>query len=159
MILCLLGTNPYQFDRLASAFDQACKSLNLEGFIQLGNTNSNSKNCHSFDFKARSEIQELISKADLIVTQGGYGSMMDVLEAKKPLIAVPRLIQYGECLDDQTELVNYWEEKGFLLSCSDIDNLELAITSLLNKSVTLSQYQPETSVLISEIIFDFLDQS
>jgi UDP-N-acetylglucosamine transferase subunit ALG13 len=155
MILCLTGTNPYSFERLVSYVDQVLGSK-YNVVIQLGNTKYKSRYSECFDFCERSKIFELIDKADLIITQGGYGSMTDVLTRGKKLIAVPRLNDLNESQDDQKELVDYYASKNFLLSCYEIEKLEGLVIELLNKNFIPKPFKPDSEIKVKEIVEDFL---
>ena len=155
MILCLTGTNPYSFKRLVFYVDQVL-GPNHSVVIQLGNTEYKPKYAESFDFCERLKLIELIDKADLIITQGGYGSMTDVLTRRKKLIAVPRLKELNESQDDQKELVDYYAIKNFLLSCYEIDKLEGLVSDLKNNNI-LKPFKPESEIKVKDIIEDFLN--
>lgn len=155
MILCLTGTNPYSFKRLVFYVDQVL-GPNHSVVIQLGNTEYKPKYAESFDFCERSKLLELIDKADLIITQGGYGSMTDVLTRGKKLIAVPRLTDLNESQDDQKELVDYYASKFFLISCYEIEKLE-GLVSDLNNNILLEPFKLESDKKVKYIIEDFLN--
>ena len=156
MILCLTGTNPYSFERLVSQVDQVLGSK-YKVVIQLGNTKYKSHYSACFDFCERSKLLELIDKADLIITQGGYGSMTDVLTRGKKLIAVPRLTDLNESQDDQKELVDYYASKNFLLSCYEIEKLEGLVSDLMNNKILLEPFRLESDKKVKYIIEDFLN--
>lgn len=156
MILCLTGTNPYSFERLVSYVDQVLGSK-YNVVIQLGNTNYKPHYAECFDFCERSKIIELIDKADLIITQGGYGSMTDVLTRGKKLIAVPRLTALNESQDDQKELVDYFASKNFLVSCYEISKLNELVNKLINNQFILEPFEPESEIKVKDLIEDFLN--
>ena len=157
MILCLTGTNPYSFIRLVSYVDKVL-GPKYNVVIQLGNTHFTPVNSEYFDFCAQSDLNKMIEEADLVITQGGYGSMTDVLTRGKMLIAVPRLIDYDECKDDQLELVNYYANKSVLVSCYDIEDLEDLVYQLLNNQISLKQFIPDSKNYVKTIIKQFLDE-
>lgn len=157
MILCLTGTNPYSFERLVSYVDQVLGSK-YNVVIQLGNTKYKSHHAECFDFCERSKVIELIDKADLIITQGGYGSMTDVLTRGKKLIAVPRLRALNESQDDQKELVDYYASKNFLISCYEIEKLEVLVSQLDKNQIILKPFKPESDKKIKDLIEDFLNK-
>jgi UDP-N-acetylglucosamine transferase subunit ALG13 len=156
MILCLTGTNPYSFKRLVFYVDQVL-GPNHSVVIQLGNTKYKPKYAECFDFCEKSKVVELIDKADLIITQGGYGSMTDVLTRGKKLIAVPRLIALNESQDDQKELVDYYASKNFLLSCYEIEKLEGLVSQVNNNQIIFKPFKPESDKKVKDLIEDFLN--
>lgn len=133
MILVLLGTNPYSFDRLIGECDEIAMRTNKKVLIQLGNSTLRPVYAESFTFKPHEEIITLIKSAEVIITQGGYGSIYDCLLQKKKIIAVPRLNHLEESCDSglgQKELVNYLEDKKRLVALKKISDLEEAIERL-----------------------------
>jgi UDP-N-acetylglucosamine transferase subunit ALG13 len=154
LILCLVGTNPYSFERLVKEVDKIADKYKI--FIQIGNTKYIPKNCEFIDFEENSKLQEKIKNADLIITQGGYGSMMDAIQLHKKIIAVPRKIDLNESLDDQTELIEYFESKNYVLSCYDIAELEGLVKVCLSGEIKFKKYVPESVVKISDKIEEYL---
>ena len=155
-ILCLTGTNPYSFERLVSAVDNDLGKKH-EVHIQLGNTNYNCKFSKTFDFCSREEILKQISNSDIIITQGGFGSISDALSFGKKIIAVPRLIDLNECQDNQIEIVDYYAKKNFLVPCYDVNNLMKFVSDLTNGNIKLANHIPETDIKISDIISKYLN--
>lgn len=158
MILCLVGTNPYDFSRLVKELDNISLELNLKVTVQIGNTKYEPKNCEYFKFKAKEDVKKLLEESELVISQGGFGSMTDSIIMKKKLIAVPRLIEFNESLDNQLELVDYYESKGYLVSCKDIKELKNLIIRALNNEFTFKNYKNEASIKVSDIIKGFLNE-
>jgi len=158
MILCLIGTNPYDFTRLVKAVDEIALKLNLQIIIQTGNTKYKPLNCEYFSFKAKNDVSTLMQQAELIITQGGYGSMTDAIMLHKKLIGVPRKIEYKESLDNQTELVEYYESKGYLQACYEIEKLESIVLNTLSGKFVFNKYKREIDIKVGDIIKDFLNE-
>ncbi len=119
MILVLTGTNPYSFERMVKAADSYAEQTIERMFIQLGNTAYRPINADYERFLPRKELLKLIEYADLIITQGGFGSIADCLIADKTVIAVPRKPELNESPDDQEELVKQLEQQGRILAVYD----------------------------------------
>lgn len=158
MILCLVGTNPYDFSRLVKKLDEIAPKLDMPIVIQIGNTKYKPNNCEYFTFKAKEEVLKLMNSAKLVITQGGYGSMTDAIMMNKRLIAVPRLKELKESQDNQVELVEYFESKGYLKACYEINELEDILMEILADKYELKKYERETNTKVSEIIKDFLNE-
>lgn len=158
MILCLLGTNPYDFSRLARAVDSIAGKYKLHVVMQKGYTEYAPKYSEAFSFIEHSKIKDLLKDASLVITQGGFGSMSDAILLNKPLIAVPRSKELGEAQDNQSELVSYYEEKGYLKACYDIDFLENLILNALDEKYTFNVFKAESDVKISEYITQFITE-
>ena len=158
MILCLVGTNPYDFTRLVKAVDEIALNLNIQVVIQTGNTKYKPKNCEYFSFKAKEDVSKLMNKAELVISQGGYGSMTDAIMLNKKLVAVPRSIEFNESQDNQVELVAYYESKGYLQACYNIEKLENIVLDALSDKFIFNKYERETNTKASSIIKDFLNE-
>ncbi len=123
MILVLVGTNPYPFDRLVGAIDKFARESGEHVFVQLGNTPMEPVHCEFVRFTAKNRLLELIQTAEVVICQGGFGSIRDALAAGKPVIVVPRKPELGESPDFQEELARELESAGRILAVYDIENL------------------------------------
>lgn len=156
-ILVLLGTNPYSFTRLVYAVERYL-SKDHEVSIQLGSTKFQSENMDLFQFASRNKILDYIENSDLVIAQGGFGSIKDVLSKNKPLIAVPRIQEYGECLDNQLELVNSLASKNYILACLNVDNLPSMVRLFDKGEVCLNRFGENEEVLkISDVLLELFD--
>lgn len=127
MILVLVGTNPYSFARLVRQVDKLAVDRGWEVFMQLGNTPEEPEHCRFERFIEKDVVIDLIGRADVVITHGGFGSIRDVLAAGKTPVVVPRLQQFSECNDVQLELVRELDELGKVIAVYDIADLEQAI--------------------------------
>lgn len=129
--------------------------------VQLGTTNVSFKNnkITYFDFKPKSEIIDLIEKADVIISQGGLGGILDVLEIGKPLVVVPRLVKLGESIDDQSEITTYFQKKGFLKRANNSNELEQIMKDIFSKKITFERYEIRDKIPIYSIINSFLNDT
>ena len=73
MILVLLGTQNKPFSRLLKAISKEIKNGNIKDKVvaQTGCTVYKDENIEMFDYKPKEEINELINKANIIITHGG----------------------------------------------------------------------------------------
>ncbi len=121
MILVTLGTQKEAFPRLLDYIEKS--KIKDKIIVQAGHTKYQSKKMEIFDFISYDEMQKLIDKASLIITHGGTGSILMPLKSSKKIIAVPRLKKYLEHVDDhQTQIVDVFQEEGYILSCNDGDD-------------------------------------
>lgn len=154
MILVLFGTNPYNFDRLAKAIEMYAQISKEEIVAQLGNTTYHPKGIKYFDFLPRDELLHLIDQAEIVITQGGFGSILDCLERRKRTVAVPRKRDLKECKDDglaQEEIVRKLEEEGRLVGVYEIKDFPAAI-----EKVRMLQPKFEPNTEIPNLILDFV---
>lgn len=126
MILVLLGTNPYPFDRLLAAMSQYAQRTGTKVIAQSGHTPEHARiDCRPF--MSHGELLKLIDEAGVVVCQGGYGSLSDCISLGARTIAVPRNISYGECVDDQKELVQAFAAEGLVIPVYEMSELPQAI--------------------------------
>ena len=155
MILVLLGTNPYSFSRLAKAADEYAGKHNRKMFIQLGNTRdyTPTKAQHSH-FLEKQLLLKKIDQAELVITQGGFGSIADCLLAGKKVVAVPRKPELKESPDQQEELVRELERIGRVIGVYQIDNLPGAIEAAQKRETKKGE-----SNMIPALISKFLKEN
>ncbi len=130
MILVLFGTSPYPFNRLAHAIEDYARNSTETLIAQLGNTTYKPQGVQCFDFLNHDQLMQLIDQAEIVITQGGSGSILDSLEKHKKVIAVPRQLRLKECKHDgggQEELVRKLEKEGKLIGVYDMKDLPGAI--------------------------------
>lgn len=127
VILLLLGTNPYPFDRLLTAVDEWSKKNNEKVIAQTGHTPTDSVSIECHDFVSYDQVITWIDRAEFVICQGGFGSIKDCLERNKAVIASPRLQEYGECMDPQKELVKALAEENRVVGLFDVGKLEEAV--------------------------------
>jgi UDP-N-acetylglucosamine transferase subunit ALG13 len=133
LILVLTGTNPYGFERMVKAADQYAGEANEDMFIQLGNTDYKPVNASYERFLSRQELLKKIHQSDIIISQGGFGSIAECLMANKNVIAIPRKPELGESPDVKEELVRKLEEQGRLSAVYNIEDLPSVIECSKNK--------------------------
>ena len=127
MILVLLGTNPYSFERLARAVDDLAGRRGWDLVTQTGHTPYRPRHGRHAAFFPREEIRALARRCELLIVQGGAGSMHEGLAAGKPVIAVPRRPELGESQDRQEDLVRALEGQGRILAVYDVKDLDAAV--------------------------------
>jgi UDP-N-acetylglucosamine transferase subunit ALG13 len=157
MILVLLGTQPHGFPRLLAAVDELIeKGLIREQVIaQRGHTRYASDNMELIDFIPKDEFSRLIERADVVVTHGGVGSILNCVKSGKKVIAVPREKAYGEHVNDhQAQIVKAFDDKGHIMGVFDVGELGRALSSV-------GDFRPEPYVSNTEqvikLIADFID--
>lgn len=123
MIFVLFGTSPCPFDRLAREIDQLAQTHHLDVFVQSGSTKYPFKYCEAAPFMPHAEITRRISQCEMLIVQGGAGSISDGLSASKPMVAVPRDPKFGESKAGQTELVRRLEALDCLIGVYNIKDL------------------------------------
>lgn len=134
MILVTLGTQKQSFERLLNMIENS--SLKDEIIVQAGYTNFKSKKMKIFNFVDYEKMEELVNRADLIITHGGTGSILGPLKKGKKVIACARLKRYGEHVDDhQMQLIEAFSDAGYIISIGEKDNIDEVISKLKNKKM------------------------
>jgi UDP-N-acetylglucosamine transferase subunit ALG13 len=83
------------------------------------------------DFLEPSELVQLMSVAQFVVTHGGPGSIFMALESGHTPIAVPRSAAHGEHVDDhQSAFVQRMGERGLVHAVRDPSAIEPLLASL-----------------------------
>lgn len=132
MILALFGTNPYTFERLVCFIEKLAHEEGCEVVVQYGSSRP-PEGCRSFNYTSYQGILDLMAEADVVVAQGGYGSILDALTLGRPLVLVPRLREFGECLDDQVELVRHLTATGRAQCAQNYSEFTAAIAGAMQR--------------------------
>ena len=157
MILVLLGTQNNSFHRLLEEIDRLIEKniITDEVILQSGYTKYNSKNMKIFELISKEELNKLQDKADLIITHGGVGSIISSIKKDKKVIAVPRLHEYNEHVNNhQKEIIKLFNEKGYIIGIDSIEELENALLNI--EKFTPTKYENNNKKML-QIISDFID--
>ena len=133
MILVTLGTQDKNFVRLLEKIDQLINNglIKDKVIVQARFTKYNSENMEIFDLIPQDEFNDLMDKADIIITHGGVGNIISALEKNKKVIAVPRLAKYGEHINDhQTQIIAKFNALGYIIGLQDVDELDDAVKQI-----------------------------
>lgn len=126
-----MGMHPDGFERLVKQMDEVAGRIDEEVIMQIGGTKYTPRNAKYFKFATEQEMKELLSKARVVVGHGGVGTIVDVLQAGKPLVVVPRLKEYGEVIDNhQLLLLHELERDGRVTAVYDLEKLGEVLSKL-----------------------------
>ena len=158
MILVLLGTQNNQFKRLLQEIEKCIDNriINQRVVVQAGFTNFSSDKMNIFDLKPKEVIDNLVDEAEFIITHGGVGSIIMALKKNKKVIAVPRLSEFSEHVNNhQRQIVEIFNEKGYILGVQNMEDLSEAIKQINEFMPT--PYSGDNNKMLS-IIEDFIDK-
>lgn len=148
MILVTLGTQKQPFTRLLNIIEKS--KIKEEIVVQCGHTKYESKKMKIFDFVNYEEMEKLVEKADIIITHGGTGSIVEPLKKGKKIIACPRLEKYGEHVDDhQIQIVDSFAETGYILKLDEKDDIDKLIAKI--KKAKMVKFVSNTDNFIKNI--------
>ena len=159
MILVLLGTQNNSFHRLLEEIEKNIDNENIqeEVVVQKGYTKFESKDMTIYDELPIEKFNELIEKADLVITHGGVGSIINSITRGKKVIAVPRLKKYNEHVNDhQLDIIQTFDEMGYIIGIQEVQQLGEAIKKV--KEFKPKEYIKNTGNII-KIIEDFIDNN
>jgi UDP-N-acetylglucosamine transferase subunit ALG13 len=128
MMFLTVGTGPQGFDRLVSGVDVIAPAFEEPIVAQIGRTEYVPDNLEWFRFTSEDRIHELYRTATAVVSHAGAGTILTAFSYEKPVVVVPRRVEYGEHNDDhQLELANALEERPDVFVVTDTDSLRPAI--------------------------------
>lgn len=153
MIFVTLGSQKFQFNRLLKAVDEL--QTDEEIFAQIGYSDYKPQHYKYKEFLDREEFAAWEEKADVVITHGGTGAIIGAVKKGKKVIAVPRLVKYGEHVDDhQIQLIEQFKDLNLIYACVDGD-LQKALEVVKNN--TYNEYKSNTKTIIKSLV-DFIEK-
>ena len=157
MILVLLGTQNNSFHRLLEEIEKNIEygTINEEVIVQAGYTKFKSHKMRIIDFISKEQLDKFQDEADLIITHGGVGSIISSIQKGKKVIAVPRIHEYGEHVNNhQTDIVKSFNEQGYIIGIEGVEELKQAI--IKSKTFNPKEYKNNNEKML-KIIENFID--
>ena len=139
MIFVTVGTQDWSFKRLIEAVEKAVidKKITDEVIVQAGNTKYESEHVKILNYIPFEEFTSFMDKADIIITHGGVGSILNAVKLGKKVIAVPRLAKYNEHVNDhQLQVIKKMTDDGYILSTEDE-------TLIVDKIKEIANFEPK----------------
>ena len=132
MIFITVGTQK-PFDRLLKIMDNLSEQHRDVTFVaQTLNTGCNFQYLKTIDYMSSGVFDETISKAELIVSHAGMGTIISGMRQNKPIIVFPRIAKLGEHNNDhQLATAKKLEEKNMIYVAYDADTLKEKIEQFL----------------------------
>lgn len=130
MIFITVGSRSFQFNRLLVAVDIAVNNGEIKDsiFAQIGSSEYEPISYGYVDFLNHDEFNAKINECDIVITHGGTGVIVNSVKMGKKVIAVPRLAQYHEVVDDhQLQFVREFEKIGMITACYDVNRIAQCI--------------------------------
>lgn len=156
MILVLLGTQNNSFRRLLEEVEKNIENgiIKEDVIVQAGHTKFNSNNMKILDLISKEELENKQNEASFIITHGGVGSITTSIKKGKKVIAVPRLHEYGEHVNNhQIDIVKKFDEQGYIIGIRNLEELSSAILKV--KEFTPKKYEANNKLML-KIIDDFI---
>lgn len=159
MILILLGTQDNSFHRLLEEVQRLIdkKIITEKVVVQAGRTKYESKDMEIYSLMPEENLKEIMERSDLVITHGGVGSIVMALKMGKKVIAVPRLSEFGEHINDhQIQIIDSFNSQEFLIGVTNLKDLEKALGK--SKEFTPKKFKSETEHMIN-LIEEFIDNN
>lgn len=155
MIFLTVGTHTQSFNRLLKEIDSLVENGEIKEKVvaQIGHSSYEPKNIEWFRFETFEKLNRLYKKSRIIVAHGGAGSILNGLSNNKVVIAVPRLKEYNEHVNDhQLDLVKKLEQKKKIVAVYNIKKLKDAILKVkyVKKSKTKNTICEEIEMFLSK---------
>jgi UDP-N-acetylglucosamine transferase subunit ALG13 len=118
MIFVVLGTWEMPFTRPLVEIEEAARRglLPQPIVVQSGKTSYASPYLKLVPFFGKEELEQMYERAALVICQAGVGSIMLGLRKQKKVIAIARLSEFDEHIDDhQLEILNVFSQSGAVL--------------------------------------------
>lgn len=158
MVLVMLGTQNNSFHRLLEKIDELINDGTIQEkvIVQAGYTKYQSKNMEIFDLIPREQIEKYQKEANLIITHGGVGSIISSIEDGKKVIAVPRLHEFGEHVNNhQKEIVELFDKKGYIIGIHGVEELKKGLQKATDFKP--EPYHPDNRKML-KIIEEFIEK-
>lgn len=152
MIFVTVGSQKFQFNRLLKEIDKLVeeKKINEEVFAQIGYSDYEPKNYRYKKFLDRDEFSNIMNKCDKVITHGGTGAIISAVKKGKKVIAVPRLKEFEEHVDNhQLQIVNEFLRMNFINSVNKIEQLGEIILCI--DKCKFEKYESNTKAIIESI--------
>lgn len=152
MIFITLGSQKFQFNRLLKEIDNLIDDgiIREKVFAQVGYSDYIPKNYEFKNFLDREEFKKVMRDSDKVITHGGTGAIVGALKENKMVIAVPRLKEFGEHVDNhQLEITKLFNEMNYIAVVLECDKLGEIIKEIDN--IVFSKYKSNTENIIKSI--------
>lgn len=152
MIFVTLGSQKFQFNRLLKKIDELIEDnlISDEVFAQIGTSDYIPKNYSYKKFLDREEFSKRIKECDILITHGGTGVIVGGVKQRKKVIAIPRLMKFGEHIDNhQLQVIQQFNELNLICPCYELDQLKEKIDTISNQQYEI--YESNTQKIIEDI--------
>jgi UDP-N-acetylglucosamine transferase subunit ALG13 len=157
MIFVVLGTWEMPFTRPLVQIEEATRQglISEPIVVQSGRTSYESPNLKLVPFFGKEALEQMYEEASLVICQAGVGSIMLGLRKQKKVIAIARLSQFDEHIDDhQLEILDVFTKSGAVLPWNgdgDLPGVLRRAQDFVSAGYAFSEEK------ISRSILDYLD--
>ena len=154
MIFVTLGTSDYPFTRLLKQIDDLIENNIIKNItVQCGNEDYQPKNFTIIKNLNKKEFNEYLKKAEVVITHGGVGTIIDCIKMGKKVIAFPRKAEYGEAKNNhQEQIINNLKNTDSILTGEINDLAKLLEKVKTLKKIKLKSYNDNFNYQLCKII-------
>ena len=136
------------FDRLIRLMDDIAPTMPQETFFaQIGDGAYEPRNMDFARLISRRDFIAKVAESRLIVAHAGMGSVISAMETGKPIVLLPRVLEWGEhTTNHQMATARWLESRPGIHVCMDDVNLKATIETALatdGASETMSRTAPD----------------
>lgn len=158
LIFLTVGTWRNGYDRLVRAVDELVSAgvITEEVIAQTGYSSYKPKNMKVMEFCSPAEFRDLISRAKLVISHAGMGTIIETAQQRKPLIVVPRRSSLGEVDNDhQFSTAKQLETEGRVLVAYEVSDLP----AKLEQAKTFAPTPEQCTKEILQVVQEFIDKT
>lgn len=128
MIFVTTGTQA-PFDRFIKIIDTLAPTIDEEIVVQAFRDRYEPRNIRPVSFLAPESFEEIFSRARLIISHAGMGTIIKSMQQRKPVIVMPRIAALGEHRNEhQLATARQLEKMGYIYVASDADSLRALLS-------------------------------
>lgn len=162
MIFVTVGVRKYPFNRLFKELDELVERgiIKEEIFAQIGTSTYKPKNYQFVEYISQEEFQRKIDLSDIVISHGASGSIMRALNSKKKVIAVTRLHEHGEHIDNHQISINKaFGNNGYVAPVINLSELSEVYQKLIANEIKLKPWSNNEPMMLVNEIDAFIQQT
>lgn len=134
------------FDRLIRVMDGIALSMTDETFFaQIGDGTYEPRNMPFQRLLPRREFVSKVTASKLIVAHAGMGSVISAMEIGRPIVLLPRVLEWGEhTTNHQMATARWLQDRRGIHVCMDDTDLEATIRSAIS-SESIGETMPRSA--------------
>ena len=142
----------FPFDRLIRVMDLIAPTMPHEDFFaQIGDGSYEPTNMPFARLVSRRDFVAKVEQANLIVAHAGMGSVITAMEMGKPIVLLPRVLEWGEhTTDHQMATARWLADRPGIRVCMTDDALRSTIEKALDPTAPhqiMQRTAPESFVI------------
>jgi beta-1,4-N-acetylglucosaminyltransferase len=152
-----VGNATQRFPRLLDAVARLASELPQPVTVQFGNNPFTSDACRCVAFLDMDSFARQVANAEVLILHAGAGSIIHAMRAGKVPVVVPRLVRYGEHVDDhQLRFARALEPSGRVVVVEDVTDLASAVRAARDRQNEAWRPQPVPALV--SMVKNVLDQ-